>query len=381
MPESFSVLIPDGESEFALFVAHCFALFPNARLHVLSGERWSPVRFSRYCYKYIFRPLGTSDESRLEAVADIVNKYKIDVLLPTETKWLSFVIANQEALSDVVAVAPVPSPKGFEIANNKWLLSQFLEENQIPAPPTLLATLDDLFEEKLKAFEFPVLLKPVTAWGGEGIERFETLSELRRYIEGQDQRSIKGNFIVQSFLPGLVVGVNILARNGTMLTTTMQRGLIPNTQKYAAAGAIEFIKEDKFSSIAQKLVSALSWSGFANVDTLHDNRDNQLKILEINARFWGSLRGSLVAGVSFPYLACLAALDIPFPMPDYELAHYFHAKTALREGVLKIFGKSHQHKMALRETGLKFLIADPVAEALRAFNQEVIGKQLKTIPG
>jgi predicted ATP-grasp superfamily ATP-dependent carboligase len=374
--EAFSVLIPDGESEFALFVAHCLALIPGIKLHFLSGERWAPARFSRYRRTFTFKPPDSSD-AWLNAIADSVKKKKIDVLLPTGTQAISLAVANREALSTFVAVAPVPDPAPFEIANNKWLLARFLKEREIPGPPTVLVTGDDLFEEKLRAIKFPVLLKPVSAWGGEGIERFEDLASLRRYLAQRDPKRINGRFIVQSFLPGFVVGVNVLSSHGRLLATTMQRGIIPNTQKYAAAGAIRFIKEDRFFAIAQELISALHWSGFANLDTLYDSCDNQLKILEINARFWGSLRGSLIAGVNFPYLACLAALGIPFSMPDYALTRYAHPKTALREGFLRLSGRSREIDFAFGETGLKFMLADPLAETIRAFRQEVTAKRLQ----
>jgi predicted ATP-grasp superfamily ATP-dependent carboligase len=372
--ESFSVLIPDGESEFALFVAHCLAQFPSVKLHFLSGERWASTRFSRYCCTYTFKQTGSDDQSMLNTVADLVKKKKIDVLLPSGTNAISFAAANREALSTFVAVAPVPDSRSFEIANNKWLLAQFLEEERIPSPPTVLVTCDDLFEQKLQDIEFPVLLKPASAWGGEGIERFDNAPELRRYLEQHDPERVKGRFIIQSFLPGFVVGVNVLSSNGKTLAMTMQRGIIPNTQKYAAAGAIRFIREDRFFTIAQKLISTLRWSGFANLDTLYDSRDDQLKILEINARFWGSLRGSLMAGVNFPYLACLAALGIPFTMPDYQLVRYAHSKTALRKGIAGFLGKSRETDFAFGETGLRFLLADPLAEVMRALRQEVLAK-------
>jgi predicted ATP-grasp superfamily ATP-dependent carboligase len=371
MRESFSVLIPDGESDFALFVAHCLAQFPNVKLHVLAGERWAPIRFSRYCRVYTFRQTGSNDEARLNAIAEVVKKNKIDVLLPTGSDAMAFAVANRDTLSTFVALAPVPDPKSFEIANNKWLLAQFLEESQIPGPPTILVTCDDLFERKLQGMEFPVLLKPVSGRGGEGIERFDDPLDLRRYVAQQDPEKIVGRFIAQSFLTGYFVDINVLSRNGEMLATTTQKGIIPNRQKYAAAGAIRFIKEDKFRATPHKLVSAIRWNGFAHVDTLCDSRDDQLKILEINARFWGSLRGSLVAGVSFPYLACLAALDIPFPMPDYHLAHYVHPKTALREGLARLLGKRREHEFSFAESGLRFLLADPLAEGVRALRQEV----------
>jgi predicted ATP-grasp superfamily ATP-dependent carboligase len=375
MEKPFSVLIPDGESEFALFVAHCLAPFPNVELHVFSGERWSPIRFSRHCRTYTFRQTQPDDESRLDAIADIVEKNEIDVLLPTGTQWISFAIANREALSTLVAVVPLPTPESFEIANNKWLLAQFLKEKQIPGPPTLLVTCDDSFEKGLQDIDFPVLLKPVEAWGGEGIEYFDHPSDLRRHLARQNPEKIKERFIAQSFVRGFVVGVNVLSRDGETLASTMQKGIIPNTQKYAAAGAIRFIEEEKFAALPQRLIRALGWSGFANLDTIYDSQDDQLKVLEINARFWGSLRGSLVAGISFPYLACLAALDISFHKPDYELVRYFHSRTALREGILKLVGKNRESDLTFRELGLKFLLTDPLAEFLRAFRQQVLDKR------
>lgn len=366
----FSVLIPDGESSFALFVAHCLTRYPGVQVHVMSAERCAPIRFSRYRRTYTFAKNGLNDGIRLCAVEKTIKKCGIDVLLPTETNWLSFAAANREYLSRFVAVADVPDLQSLAIANNKWLLAEFLKEKGIPGPPTVLVTNDACFDRQLRELKFPVLLKPVSAWGGDGIERFDHLHDLRSFFERKGPAKLERQFIVQTIVPGSVVGINVLAREGRILAMTMQRGIIPNSQKYAAAGAIEFLWERSFEAAAGALISTLKWSGFANLDTLHDSRDGSLKILEINARFWGSLRGSLVAGVNFPYLACLAALGIPFEAPEYRLARYFHSITALREALLRVRGKAHAGKFALRETGIKYLLSDPLAEGLRAVQQQ-----------
>lgn len=371
MKQSFSVLISDGDSEFALFAAHCLAQFSNIRIFVLCEKAWSPIRFSRFCHCIIHRQGIKDDETNLNALADIIKKNGIDVLLPTETKGISFVISHREALSKFVAIPPLPDRKSFEIANNKWLLSEFLEENRIPGPKTILVT-EDCLDGKLRDLEYPVLLKPTSAWGGEGVKRFESPIEIQHHFETHDIEKLNGRFIVQSFLTGRVVGFNVLSVQGEILATTMQRGIIPNTQKFAAAGAIEFIKDSGFSDPVFKLFSALTWSGYANVDTVLDSRDLKPNILDLNARFWGSLRGSLVAGVNFPYLACLAALQIPFSQPDYKFAHYYHSKTALREWLFRRRGKRLERKISVQETGLRFLLLDPLAEIIRAFQQEIL---------
>lgn len=371
MNEPFSVLIPDGESGFALFAAHCLSYFSNIKIHVLSKERWSPIRFSRYCHSYTFEPTA-DDAAHFDSISRLVSKNKIDVLLPTDTKDIYFMLANNDALVNIVALAPLPDLKAFEIANNKWLLAQFLEENQIPGPPSILVDFSREFKEKLRVLEFPVLLKPITSRDGNGIERFETPSDLIRHLDCQQPEKMRGRFIVQGFLSGSDVDLNFLSQEGKMLALTIQQAIIPNTKKYAAAGAIEFIKNEKFFRVAEKLVTGLTWSGYANVDTICD-KDNNLRIVDINARFWGSVRGSMAAGVSFPYLACLAALNIPFPEPDYDAIRYFHPKTAIREAMLNIIGKSRHHRITFRESGLEFFLTDPIGEVARIYAQEFLG--------
>ena len=370
MRQPFSVLILDGESEFALFAAHCLARCPNVKIYALCESPWSPIRFSRYCRCITFKKSTKDDETILRTLANIVDENGIDVLLPTETKGISFAIDHREALSKFVSIPPLPDKKSFEIANDKWLLSRFLAENGIPGPKTVLVT-EDILENRLQDLEFPVLLKPTCACGGEGIIPFDHSTVLRRYLETLDLEELRGRFILQPYLPGTVAGFNALSIQGEIIAMTMQRGIIPNTQKFAAAGAIEFIKDINLLEACSNLCSAFAWSGYANIDVLYDSRDQKVNILDLNARFWGSLRGSLAVGVNFPYLACLAALNIPFPRPDYDLGNYFHSKTALKLGLFKSFRKDPKRRVSVQETGLTFLLLDPLGEMIRAFQQEV----------
>jgi len=369
-PPSFSVLIPDGESDFALFAMHSFIDFPQIKIYVLSNQRWAPARFSRYCHRYLFQKFPAS--ARFDAIAEVIRQHHIDVIMPIEMEWLSPFDDKRLMLSDLAALTPVLDAKTFEIANNKWLLLELLRTHGIPTPPTVLCTLDSDFEQRINQLQFPVLVKPVTAWGGEGIRHFQDLAQLRQFLAQNKKQPIKNRYIVQSFLTGHVIGLNMLCRDGQMLAYTMQRGFIANPQQYAAAAAIEFIAHQEALELGKTLAAVLKYNGVANVDMFYDAQEGKIKVLELNARFWGSLRGSYLAGVPFPYLACLTALDIPFPTPDYVLTRYIHPKTALKEGLRRLVGKG-EYDFEFRETGLKYMRADPVAETLRAWQQQLSG--------
>ena len=43
-----SVLIPDGENDFALPVLRCLGQMQNVKTYVLSNDPWALSRFSRY---------------------------------------------------------------------------------------------------------------------------------------------------------------------------------------------------------------------------------------------------------------------------------------------------------------------------------------------
>jgi hypothetical protein len=168
-------------------------------------------------------------------------------------------------------------------------------------------------------------------------------------------------------VPGYDIGLSVLCRDGEILAYTIQRGLV--AERHGSLRALEIIKHDAVLQIGQELVSALGWSGVAHIDLRHDSRTNEPTIIELNARYWGSLLGSLVAGVNFPYLACLAAQGIAFPVPDYNLTKFAYTMIALKEGVRWLFGKNTLKGFSFRETGLRFFLSDPLPEFLKRYQE------------
>jgi predicted ATP-grasp superfamily ATP-dependent carboligase len=69
-----------------------------------------------------------------------------------------------------------------------------------------------------------------------------------------------------------------------------------------------------------RLLSHLGWHGVAMVEFKRDDRDGALRLMEINARFWGSLQLAIDAGVDFPgILVDIAMGQEPPALPAYRL--------------------------------------------------------------
>lgn len=363
MKDAFSVLIPDGEHPLSLLVARCLARAPEVKVYILSSKRWTLSRFSRHRCLYQFKPIGTDDEGRFEALVEIIKQRGIDIVLPITEGGAKFIATRYDSLSEMVAISPIPNPQALRTAINKWSLNQLACEQHLPAPPSILVTFAPAFYERLSVLEYPVLLKPTSEAGGRGIKLFDNPLDLQMFLEGQDKEQFKNRYLVQSYIPGLDLGLSVLCREGEILAYTIQQGLV--AQYLGRLKAMQFIRQENVLENGRTLLSALNWSGVAHIDMRYDSRDRRVKILEVNGRFWGSLMGSLVAGVNFPYLACLVALGIPFPMPQYRFCKYFKTQVATKEAIRRLCGKS-EFAFSFGETGWRFLLNDPLPQVLNA---------------
>ena len=60
--------------------------------------------------------------------------------------------------------------------------------------------------------------------------------------------------------------------------------------------------DNEMVDAADKLLSAVGWTGVAMVEFKRDVRDGKAKLMEINGRFWGTLQLAVASGVDFPVL-------------------------------------------------------------------------------
>lgn len=359
----FSVLIPDGESQHAITVLRCLKQMKNVTVFILSANRGSMVRFSRYCNRFISYTDGNRPETRLNAIYDAIEKLKPDVVLPVDVETISLLAANKENLSKLTSVVPLPSTDAFQIANHKGLLSQWAKQNEIPCPPTLLFKKNDAeFDEALSTFSFPVLLKPCDGFGGEGIEIFENLKDFKNYCKNHTSSR---QYILQSFIKGYDQDCSVLCDNGKILAYTMQKGFIDGNTKFRRADGIDLFYDSKAHQLVSRIVEKLHWTGIAHMDLRYDEEDEEVKLIEINPRYWGSLLGSLCSGVNFPYLACLVGLNRDLVKSEIKPMRYIQGKAAVKIMAKMLLSRKIEETDI--KTSFKFILKDPLPSIMHGF--------------
>ena len=273
-----------------------------------AGEetRFATGFFSRYCAGHIVYPSPTKHPE--EFIAYLLNTVKsgdYDVIFPVTDATVIPILKQKDEFSEHTIV-PFADYQTVIKAIDKSRTLKIAMENNIPCPKTYFAGYYGDLEETLGAddveLEYPVVVKPVTGFGARGVFLCNSTDDLMNRCRHVQDRY--GQFLVQEYIPkGDEIGVYTLFDfDSRCCALSVQKRL----RSYPASGGPstlrETIRDERAVKLANKLLTAMGWSGVAMVEFRVDPRDGTPKLMEVNPRFWGSLQLSILSGVDFPYL-------------------------------------------------------------------------------
>lgn len=356
--DSFSVLIPDGETGNALSIVRCLGEYKNIKIFVLSNKNNSPVRYSRYVSKYLSYSSDGTKEKYLAAIIDAIESTNADILLPLDVGAIRLVAEYNDSLSRIIAVAPVPEVNSFDSANDKWLLSLWLKENGITHPETSLFKKNQNLDEVISTLTFPIIIKPTLGFGGNGIKIIQTAEELQNWNREFDHSE---DYIFQAYIKGYDIDCSVISLDGKIFVHTIQKSI-----KYLKddpwAYAMDFAENAEVFRIVTEIVEKFNWSGVNNIALRYDEDTDQFKIIEMNPRFWASVLATLFTGVNFPLTSCLLALHKE--VPDIHASN----KIVIRSGdAVKMMMKRFTNRDYLHfdNTYFELTIKDPLPTLMK----------------
>lgn len=306
-----NVLIFSTNDGHALRIMRCLSIL-KIRVCVMGNGKSRSITSSRYCGNYYMYESKDLEEEYiydlLEKNGNIINdinnyckQHKIDIIIPAGIGATLFLSKIGKEITDA-KVFPLKDLGTIKMLNNKWTFTEFMNKNRLPCPKTIL--ISDVCQIRSLDLEFPVIIKPLESKGGIGVVKLNSFKELETYMSS-DNRFNKPPLIIQDYVPGIDVDISILAKDGKMVAHTIQI--------WESKSVIKFIKDDKIADIGRHFVSCCDYNGVAHIDMRFDNRDQSVKIVECNPRFWGSVETSMLSGVNFPYLGILIAHDEKLP--------------------------------------------------------------------
>jgi predicted ATP-grasp superfamily ATP-dependent carboligase len=276
---------------------------------------------SRYAARSLVAPPYT-DPGFLQWLRQAIAQEGIRAIVPSE----GFLHAVRPAFAELRAFLPVSGDAAKVYAGlSKYELFHRLQATSITAHIPRLAFVGEGFPlpspSALEALGYPLFAKFDAQNGRSGeeanvVERLPDYGSFSARLPRLLARFHRG--VVQGYCPGIGVGAFFLRWNGRILAHFMHRRIheVPHT-----GGASSFRRAWMHEAIlehARALLEQLDWQGVAMLEYRWDPASDRFWLMELNARFWGSLHLALFAGVDFPRLLMDAFFERPELCPAFR---------------------------------------------------------------
>lgn len=319
-----SVLLLGAECGLALSVVRSLGKeLPAAKLHTYSPLQKSipPAMRSRFVdSSHYFE--DWSDPFFHIKLENMVRQTSADVIIPISGEAVYKLTTLKQFAHGISRLPPLPSPALHRQLEDKLLLCKL--QGEIGMPYARTWPLRSSIVPVIDASEFPLLLKPRAGSSGLGILKISDERQLMQALQKLDGEE----YLLQEIIPGDEIGCSILAINGEIRAFTIQQVL--GNKGFGVATAIRFIQHDGILQQTEHLIRQTGYSGLAHLDFRVDNRDGKPRLLDFNARFWHSLRGSKAAGIDFALLYCMAAMGPIGNSYPYKNITYYLGRDSLR---------------------------------------------------
>ena len=281
-------------------------------VHVAWCDPDSPALLSRYISSFHdLPPYNPNSDDWIEPLNELAASSSFDLVIPCND-YAVVPLQLHRAHLDPRTQWYLINDFAFRVAFDKRQTSRLANELKINVPREFVITPNDLAHGASStrlalidrhSIRFPVFVKPRSSITQSDVtnkraaQPVESPAELARLLgEGLPADGV----LVQERFRGVGIGVEVLASHGRVLMQLQHQRLretIDGGSTYRKT--ISEIRE--LTEATKQLVRRLDYTGVGMFEFRYDLETGAWVLLEINARFWGSLPLAIAAGANFPY--------------------------------------------------------------------------------
>lgn len=240
----------------------------------------------------------------VDDMASLLKAGRYDLVVPCDDRSILPLSIHRDRFAGTRLA--LPNPKALDVFYDKYETRQLAKSCDVPVAPGRLLSSEDDAQGLIGEFGLPLVIKPRRSYTLDQTSvRAKVMycrsdEDVRRAISGT--RRDVGAFLVEGSVGHHGVGLSVLCHNGRVCQmfehhrVNEPRG--GGGSSYRVSAAVNPVLAAYVESLARE--SALDGVAMFEFRANADNTDWYL--LEVNARFWGSLPLAINAGVDFPRL-------------------------------------------------------------------------------
>lgn len=254
---------------------------------------------SRYPDRKIRAFWDREDEDKsAQALLEVLKADHYDVTIPLTDFSATMLSRQKEEFNQYTRVA-VNDWDVFQMAANKQNTMLACMENGIPCPRTLKSA-GSVEEILASGLAFPFIIKPQVGYGSIGFHKIENEDDLRRHFDACVAQY--GPMVVQEFIPqtDIQYKCEVFLDGGGEVKSAH---VFDKTRWYPIDGGSTCcstsVDRPDIVESSVRLLRAIGWRGYGDVDLIQDPRDGVAKIMEVNPRITASVKVCFYSGVDF----------------------------------------------------------------------------------
>lgn len=215
----------------------------------------------------------------------------------------------------------LPSLSAYETASDKFALYNLARNAGVRAPQTSIVSRANVAQLDVQSLRFPVVVKPrlsALRLAAGVIKRPVSYAHDARALEHMIRTQLlddSDELLLQEHVSGFGAGIFAIYDHGKPLFFFAHRRI----REKPPSGGVSVVCESApvtadSISIARSLLEPLQWHGVAMVE-LKVDAAGQPWLIEVNARFWGSLQLAVDCGARFPDYVYQLAAGLPLAVP------------------------------------------------------------------
>lgn len=322
---SLSILVTDGGERSALAAVRSLGRAGH-RVYVCYGDERSLAGASGYAREAARVASPTAEPDRMGSdVADLVRRWDVEMVLPVTDESLQALLPRRDSLDG--AELPFPGVGPYRRISNKALAAEVARRVGLAVPKQQIIPRPGVDPDPdAPVLDYPVVVKPARSVTRAN-DRLVTAGVRTAADEGE-MRSLSRRIpralyplLIQERVEGTGTGVFLLRWDGETRAAFQHRRIREKPPGGGVSVYRESVRLDAaLRSRCEAILEHFEWEGPAMVELKEEEGTGIPHLMEVNARFWGSLQLAVDAGVDFPALLASSVEGAPpGELPDYRV--------------------------------------------------------------
>lgn len=292
--EQGRVLLLESYTRQVLPMAKAFKQL-DCEVDTLNDTRFDLGYVTRFSdHKFVVRNVSSDEKTLTDALDRLLLQKQYDVIVPLSDFSADVLSRNYDRYAQLAPLA-VNRREVFSRAYDKLNTMKRCAQNNIPSPVTVF---DPACINDIAKLGYPVIVKPRSECGSIGLHVFYKESTLAEFLRNNPQAyttNLFQEYIQQSGKQyNAQAFVDVEGHVKSLIVTEKVRWFPLD------GGASTMCMEVDCPAVfetCKRLLQALDWRGYCDIDLIEDPRDGIAKVIEVNARISANVKLCFASGI------------------------------------------------------------------------------------